>query len=86
MTGGDAAILVDRPASRLSERVTKEYRPTQPSVVAVRPVARGDVASDESEAVVAQADVWAFVWRATEVKRRLSSSTGPPRSSLTSEW
>lgn len=66
--------------------MTKEYWPTQPSVVAVCPVARGGVVSDGSEAVVAQADVWAFAWRATEAKRRLSSSTGPPRSSLTSEW
>lgn len=84
--GQVAVILVVRPAARLSERVPKEYRPTQPSVVAVRPVARGDVASDGSEPVAAQADVRAFAWRATEVKRRLSSSTGPPRSSLTSEW
>jgi len=39
--GQVAVILVVRPASRLSERVTKEYRPTQPSVVAVRPVTTG---------------------------------------------
>ncbi|MFF2460342.1 hypothetical protein [Streptomyces mirabilis] len=39
--GQVAVILVVRPASRLWERVTKEYRPTQPSVVAVRPVTTG---------------------------------------------
>ncbi|MEU2742960.1 hypothetical protein ABZ656_48835 [Streptomyces sp. NPDC007095] len=43
--GQVAAILVDRPASRLSKRMTEKPRPTQPSIVAVRPVAQGDVAS-----------------------------------------
>ncbi|MFF8027456.1 hypothetical protein ACFZDJ_41460 [Streptomyces sp. NPDC007896] len=43
--GQVVAILVDRPVSRLSKRMPKKPRPTQPSIVAVRPVARGDAAS-----------------------------------------